>query len=511
VRKRSRRIPSAARAGEDGFALVMVIGCMFVLTLVAVTSLDYAQANLRPSRGAQDRQAALAAAQSGIDDYLEHLVVSDTYWANGNTDSANPAFTSGQVVNGTVGSADAATYTYSVINPADVGSSGRIQLQVTGQVRGARRTVNATLAKQSFLRYLYFSDKETVDPALYPPGGLGAMSGANAAIYCPYYYYSVNGSTARNSYCADPAFVAGDVLTGPVHSNDAILIDGNPGPTFTNALTESSWPANATPAPSNPTNPYRVRTAGSVPNPAGYPPVYRPPILAPPDNSAIQTTAAGGGCLYRGATDVVLNANGTMTVTSPYGTPSSPGCVGTSVPLPANGVLYATASTSGTCPSKELPGGYPEDKEYYASYDCHAGDVFIKGVLHGRLTVAAENTITVVGNTTYLDKSASSTDVLGLISNNAVRIYHPYGTPCTGYGANGSCNKFSSTYQDLPVPGTGSAPLGSIEVDAAIMSVKSSFYVQNFSYGNSLGTLTVFACSCSPRRTSSTRPQRPGR
>ena len=44
---------------------------------------------------------------------------------------------------------------------------------------------------------------------------------------------------------------------------------------------------------------------------------------------------------------------------------------------------------------------------------CRDGDVFVSGTLRGRLTIAAENNITIVANTTYQTTGAASTDMLG--------------------------------------------------------------------------------------------------
>ena len=54
------------------------------------------------------------------------------------------------------------------------------------------------------------------------------------------------------------------------------------------------------------------------------------------------------------------------------------------------------------------------------------GDVFLKGTLKGRLSIAADNNIDIIGNVTYQGGTGGS-DLLGLVANNYVEIYHPVG------------------------------------------------------------------------------------
>ena len=53
------------------------------------------------------------------------------------------------------------------------------------------------------------------------------------------------------------------------------------------------------------------------------------------------------------------------------------------------------------------------------------GDVFVKGTVKGKLTVASAHDVIVVGNIIY-DGGLASRDVLGLVGQNNVAVYHPY-------------------------------------------------------------------------------------
>ena len=71
----------ARRRGDRGFAMIMVIGSMAVLTIFVTGALTFAMTNIKPARHDQDWQAALAAAQAGVDDYMRHLEDNDSYWS----------------------------------------------------------------------------------------------------------------------------------------------------------------------------------------------------------------------------------------------------------------------------------------------------------------------------------------------------------------------------------------------------------------------------------------------
>ncbi len=471
---------------DDGFAMIMVLITALVVTAAATLSLTLVTQTLPQARHDQDWNAALGAAQAGVDDYRRHLNDNDTYWLNGGVDSANPAFTTGATFASTSGSS--ASYTYKVLTSvAQTQSSGLIRVRSTGKVNNVIRTVTVDLRKLGFLKYGYLEDISTVDPAMYP------MFGQNQGYnywnnLCGKYYYS-----GRSSSCSDVYFGDSDTVNGPFHSNDAVMIGGHP--TFNSPIAESSWLSPSNVAVGGLVN-YRQVYAGSSPNSAGYPLVYAPALNFPPANTAIQNqtnSALGGtGCLYTGPTKIVLNAAGTMTVLSPYTKSTNPGC-STSLPmtsaqtvnLPPNGVVYVQsipASSSDpnysnipSCPAQEL-GQYPQTGDTETTYDCHVGDAFVEGTLKGQLTIASSNDIIATNNIKYLN-GTTGTDVLGLVANNYVTIMHP--VKCTGNQSGAQCT-------NLPV--ANGQPLNGIEIDAALLSLKHAFTLQNFNEGPPLST-----------------------
>jgi hypothetical protein len=263
-------------------------------------------------------------------------------------------------------------------------------------------------------------------------------------------------------------------VNGPLHSNDALLVCGNP--TF-NGATSTSWddPANIR---------WRNGCNPSVPVFANAgDPKLASKLDVPPSNSSIKSLTnpllGGTGCLYTGPTRIVLNSTGTMTVTSPF-TKSSNCAVGAGVALPANGVIYVQTvpATPGDpnytagCPvGTGNPIGYPIANDI-TQYQCRTGDVFLSGTLKGQLTIASENNITIVWHTQY-NGGVAGTDLLGLVANNFIEVYHPVDASGNNLNANGS-SKFSD-----PI------------IQAANLSVQHSVRVQNYRIGSPLGNLNV--------------------
>jgi len=141
---------------------VMLLG--MVLTLVLVAAMGYAVSSQPLARRDQDWNAALAAAQAGVDDYRYRLQQDDTYyqWSSSNppTSPANPAFTGWQAV---PGPSSEARFHYDV-DTSQFGSQGTILVTSSGRVRNATRTVRVSLRRRNFLDYLYLTDYESLDP-----------------------------------------------------------------------------------------------------------------------------------------------------------------------------------------------------------------------------------------------------------------------------------------------------------------------------------------------------------
>ena len=110
----------------------------------------------------------------------------------------------------------------SMIDP----STGSFRIRSTGRARTPRnatdfpkkRSIVATLRRKAFLDYLYFTDRETLDPLAYRDTDDQAWAGANCNAP----------RQDRPNGCTEINFITQDSVNGPLHSNDSILVCGSP-------------------------------------------------------------------------------------------------------------------------------------------------------------------------------------------------------------------------------------------------------------------------------------------
>jgi hypothetical protein len=521
---------------ERGIALASVIGLGAVLLLMSVTMVTVAVSGTVKARGDSDFNAAVAAAYAGVEDYQSKLANNNAYsqygvratsFSAGSTftgTNQNPAFGKGK--NGTwqtVPGSDA-SYRYEV-DTSQYSSKGTLRLRSTGRVGDTTRSVVADLKQDGFLDYVYFTDYEISDPAL------------SSRSCSPAYEWAVS---SRPS-CTTIQFAPGDVINGPLHTNDTMVICG--GPQFLGTTTTASTR----------TNRYNSATGANC---SGTPvfgkeknatPGYAPQITMPQTNDKMKqetradltgSTVPNPGCLYTGPTSITLNGDGTMTVYSPWtkstqlnnaaetgsvknpsqcgvpgdkaggGSLGSPG--GQTLPVLDNNLVYvqevptATANvnyTRGTPPKYSCTGadgaaagngvGFPAAGETGASYSCTAGDVFVKGTLKGTMTIAAYNYVYVTGDVLLAD---TARDMLGLVGTNAVYVYNPtktYETTTTRYrteyydcrdnrGRPATCQRYVPYDETTYSTGLMDRSASDRTIQAAILSVAHTFTVQNY-------------------------------
>ena len=149
-------------------------------------------------------------------------------------------------------------------------------------------------------------------------------------------------------------------------------------------------------------------------------------------------------------------------------------------PIPP--VIYVDGTTN-SCTLGAV--GYPRTGEQYTqgsstapswasfsgtattNYDCSRGSVYVQGTVAGQTTIAARDDVVVTDDLT-LAGGTTGTDVMGLVAGNYVWIYHPV-------------NSTGGNLAGVPVVN---------DVQAAVLSLRHSFVVQNWSKGSPLGTLT---------------------
>ncbi len=463
---------------DGGFALPAVVfgGLMLMLFLLVAMTGVLRAAQL--GRVDQDGKIAMAAAQAGIEDYLSRLNADQDYWRHGNADPSNPAISgAGRAIQGTLGAGG--RYRYEVLSDVDeTARTGAVRLLVTGTSspgpdrQGAARSLSVTLKPRTFLDFAYLSDIEVIDPAL-----TGSDPG------CANYAYGPSSRLGRT--CPTVVWRAGDRVDGPLHSNDALTIDG--GVDFTNPRTESSWPdiegAAAT----------ATTWLGTATVLAGHRPVFAPALDLPDANTELARAVApdvdgdgtsGPGCAYTGPTRIVFEGT-TMRVFSPTtsraDTPDrclSVASRGVEQTKPIPPVIYVTPTTDACTdgdvgyplPGEAVTPGAPTDTSWGAStnYDCHRGTVYVQGTVDGQVTVASTDDV-VITDDLVLQDGGTGTDVAGLIAGNYVWVHH-------------AVDAAGENLAGAPVANT---------VQAAILSLRHSFVVQNWEAGAPLGTLSV--------------------
>lgn len=455
---------------EQGIALITILGLSLVLALLVTALLQYGVGSMSQARHDQDWHAALAAAEAGVDDFLARVNRDIAYWQRADTscdgcgtamDPNNPALHGFTEIPG-----GESEFRYVVVAD-NIGSTGVLVVTSTGRVNAVERTVRAELRKRTFLDLLYFTEYETLDPSAYP--ATGSRDQIWAAANCTRHRYDI---PTRHDDCRDITWANADSVAGPFHSNDQIVVSGDP-----------SWQGPAT--TSRPDGMYydsvANRNCRARNDPAGCSSdpsfseglTYRAPLTLPPSNNQIKAEAdpalSGEGCMYVGATFIRFLASGAATIRSvKTDDPSVSKCPinGTMMSLPANGVIYVRAAgASETCLSS-APHPYNLSADV-TEYNRCAGDVFVEGTLNGRVTIAAENNIVISDHIRYAGgRGAGSDDMLGLVANNFVEIMHPV-------------NNGGQNLNYLPGGRRFDGPL----VDAAILSVEHSFRVQNHEEG----------------------------
>lgn len=512
------RFLARLRGDDEGVALVAVIGLSIVMLLLAATALSFSASGMVKSRNDQDWNAALAAAYAGVDEYSSRLSNDSTYQRYGNpaapftvaTGSAslvalppanNDAFDIGVSGDwgGVAGTSGRAAFRYEVDNSL-YSRSGVVRVRSTGKVGKVTRSVVADLKQDGFLNFLYFTDYELSDPQI-------TGSTTCTTSYAPH-----------DSDCVEIQFGTDDFLYGPVHSNDRLRICGS---NFAEGVTTNT-----------PLSPKYVNACPGDPISwgVGTGPTWSEYMEFPATNGSMANETRADltssdvprpGCMYTGPTTITFLATGQMRVTSPWtkftrpsftaGIPSEnpvacgvladlKSTAGALVTVPDQNLIFVqtvptattdpnsstTAPTGFTCTGSGKTSGWkfgttqyplvdevvpPTSSSALPAYQCRRGDAFVRGVLKGAVTVAADTFIYVTGDVTYADPA---TDMLGLVGQDAVWVWNPM-TACTGSGADRRC---------APMTTSAAAPAGNRTINAAILSVGHTFQVQNYDTGN---------------------------
>jgi Tfp pilus assembly protein PilX len=453
----------------------MTIIVLFIVMLLLVVIFNDGMSALPIARNSQNYQAALQAADSGVEDFINRLDNNTTYYTT-TTDATNPALQNGvspwTATNGTWAAVPGTTvnewYRY-YINDTQTTRSGIVYLTVTGAAgqnpatagdQYSLRTVKVGINLNGFTNFLYYTDYEIVAPSI---------SGLNASqcVFHAWQWNNAGGYGPPSSCSSEIIYFVGnavqqDGLNGPVYSNDAFHICGNPAfPDGAVSAYDQATTADVTTGAQSGWTSY-AGEGGYIPdssctNAPTWFGVTDPTTLNPPEpvqptgstdtpfpttNTSLAAdtgpTYDGGGCLYTGPVTVVFNGT-TMNVTLPSGsTASSSSCGPGNVNLPPNGLLYDQTA-------KSCGGG-----------NC-LSNASVSGTVTGQVTVGSDNDISITGNLLDTGGTTSGTNIIGLSAANSIII----------------------------------SPVNSLTIDAAMVALNNSVYLTNWGSQPLLGQLTI--------------------
>jgi hypothetical protein len=495
-----------ARA-ERGFSMFIVIMTMAVTAMFVAAAFAAVNGDLPVSGQSKDRKATYAAAEAGLAFYLNHLQENPDYWTlcnkapDPNTSEKSPinlqwdgAGKDPRTWRAIPGST--AQYTIELLNTKDYPNgcvttdqksivdqtTGTFKIRFTGRPypnSTLRRSVEATFRRDSFLSFVYFTDYETGDPA----ASASATTRATIQSKCADKVRSVRvAAGCPNSN--EISFHDGDAVNGPEHTNDeSVFVCG------TVTFGRNKTIAGATMNPQSDTAevrgplPGHMTNSGSSSCQADNAQVYSPTpgkftpnakyLGIPQSNQKIADVAKNNGYYFYGRTIIRLNG-GTMDVTNYDNNVAN---TQTGLALPPNGVIYVDNDT-GTCNAE-----IPVLSDYNEESAC--GNVYVSGTYNKSLTIASRNDVIVAptnggkldtgSNDANLVAGSGSDATMGLIADNFVRVFHRVdrsANPCVNLNTSAS-----------PV-------LTNVRIEAAILSVKHSFTVDNWDCGK-LGTLKI--------------------
>lgn len=471
---------------EAGFTMISVILGLSVVVAISVVAVTAVRGDLNLNRHDLDQRRAYEAAKAGINDYVFHLHNETDYWTRctnvkpvsnavnqvGSTLKRRPVpgGTGGTYAIELLPAAGQSQYTQcSTVNPAASMLEpsgllkGTFRIRSTGFSGNAQSSLVATFKPATFLDYVYFTQRETLDPVTYGyPNPSAELNGVNAQ--CSKTLDEGRTKTqipSAGGYCVTISFVDGDSINGPMHTNDAFVICGSP--------TLGRGPADPVEVSAPPKGWFQTKDvlnsgsscSGSSSDFKGTYTANSPVITPPPSNSALKSIA---GLRFSGQVRICLSGE-MMSVGAGKTCTQSPLYSG---PVPANGVVYVESTSCSAVYS-------PFNATYPATSGC--GTAYIHGEYSGQLTLATENDIIVDGNLIHANEG-----VLGLVANNFVRVYHPFSSAeVSAQTGRGKCNSGSN----------GSGSISNLRIDAAILAIDHSFIVDHYDCGAGLGTLTV--------------------
>ncbi len=473
---RTRRLRARGRlAAQDGFTMLIALGVLLVTSLMVAAAFEAANGDIDLSHRDTIQKQAYYAALAGVQEFEYHLQANPDYWET----CSSPANTVPQEPNehyeikllpastapeGTKACSTASPFASMIQSSGAEANTFRIEsIGTAGKAATtsyATRSVVATFHVIGFLNFIYFTQFEDGDPALYggPPGPKGCEN-----------YLPKREALGVENECVTIVFANSDTVEGPMHTDDATDICGKAyfGRKGHNPLDEVQI------------NYGVYSTCGGsegVFYTSSGKPTIGPELLTPEGDTSLATYVKEGGDEFEGSTHIVLNGTeNTMTVTNWKKETTTYG-------WPENGLVYVHTSTNEKEPCDYTFTNNPVETDDKAEEEkeAHCGDVYVSGTYSKPLTIAGEENLTINGNiyptsvAGKLGSEPSGTATLGLIAGRYVRIYHPLTSSNCGSASNGA------------------AKLEDPWIYAAILSTNHSFAVDNYKCGEPLGNLNVY-------------------
>lgn len=451
-------------ASQSGQAMLIVIAALALMATIPVVVITTTVNQLPLTTANLNWNSAYEAAQAGVNEYVQQLDANQNFaqWTQGRTVcnagvTLNPP--NDQAFCGWVQVSNNPNEWYEFALPS--ANSGSLTLIVSGKggspPRAVVRTFRYTLVPTSALDYTYWSNYESIDPAL----------NSNDGLNCTQAYYP---SSPQSCWVV---FASGDVLNGPVFTNDTIHVCGNP--TFS-APVKSGAPS------LNPPEPMYISDGtctGAPPTGSGWPPTATStqPL---PSTSAAASAAQNVGCYISGGT--LLSPTPTSVSmslsTSPAINPST-----TQITWSGSGANVDNASGNPNNANCGNNGGGTITLSNLTNRG--AGLIFV----NGNVTINSGSNsdmgfLTIVAGGDPGNKSYGNITIKGSIMYPSTDIQFSSGSPQSD--PSDALGLVAQNFIQIP------RGLGSLTIDAGILALSDSFYVQNWGQNGVEGTLNVF-------------------
>ncbi len=386
---------------NQAFALTFGLIFMFlIVSFMAVYILSVANGLSQANRAANLKRAYYIA-DAGLADAYERInqaganIISSSTCTDTNKPStcSSPYIPAASTDNGTyaVGSANG-KYTVSVVYSKNPQTNYTITS--TGTYGNISKTLQLKITAASVNYYAYWSQTEI-----------------NPAFNGPIYWIGMPGIKMLSD--------------GPIHTNGQLNIYGNPR--FNNAVQESNLPILAdgslgtTPTSNSPNYFGGIgNNSNGVASDPSY--IFKGGLQndAPPDNLVLQNTlnsvkstaGNGSGLLLTGASTILFNHQGTVSIT---GAVVDSNCHtvttynNTTINPPANGVIFVQSTSA-------IPACQSTAKD---------GNATVQGTVKGQLTIGSDQSIYLTGGVGYNSDpriSPNSKDLLGMVANQNIVV-----------------------------------------------------------------------------------------